>query len=180
MDRRRLRRGRSEGRSPIGAELRATYLYSVDPMDLDHDAVMRIGGRAPERWAHSTRRLESHSWVRVTTTSDRHRMPATLEAPGSERVVFSPAQAGRISTPTGAWPVVTKRHNSISSLRAVATISDFRVPWRPSAVRRKGCCAITERPPRLLPALVPAAGAATRPAPGGTTTPPVWLAAAST
>ena len=141
VDRRRLRRGRSEGRSPIGAELRATYLYSVDPMDLDHDAVMRIGGRAPERWAHSTRRLESHSWVRVTTTSDRHRMPATLEAPGSERLVFSPAQAGRISTPTGAWPVVTKRRNSISSLRAMATISDFRVPWRPSAVRARYHCA---------------------------------------
>src|SRR5438270_7366359 len=77
VDKRRLCIGRSEGRSPTGAQLRATYLYSVDPKDLDHDAVMRIGGRAPERWAHSTSRLESHSWVRVTTTSDRHRMPAT-------------------------------------------------------------------------------------------------------
>ena len=28
----------------LGAEHRATYLYSVDPRDLDHDAVMRIGG----------------------------------------------------------------------------------------------------------------------------------------
>src|SRR6516162_1849951 len=69
-------RGRSEARSPTGAEPRATYLYSVDPKDLDHDAVRRIGGRALERWAHSTRRLESHSWVRVTTISDRHRLPA--------------------------------------------------------------------------------------------------------
>jgi hypothetical protein len=69
---------RSEARSPTGAEPRATYLYSVDPKDLDHDAVMRIGGRAPERWAHSTRRLEIHSWVRVTTISDRHRLPAPL------------------------------------------------------------------------------------------------------
>src|SRR5437588_32020 len=54
------------GARQLGAEHRATYLYSVDPRDLDHDAVMRIGGRAPERWAHSTRRPESHSWVRVT------------------------------------------------------------------------------------------------------------------
>src|SRR5437763_10910228 len=54
---------------------------ALDPRDLDHDAVMRIGGRAPERWAHSTRRPESHSWVRVTTTSDRHRMPATFAVP---------------------------------------------------------------------------------------------------
>ena len=72
------------GARQLGARHRATYLYSVDPRDLDHDAVMRIGGRAPERWAHSTRRPESHSWVRVTTTSDRHRMPATFTDPGDK------------------------------------------------------------------------------------------------
>src|SRR5260370_275898 len=75
------------GARQLGAEHRATYLYSVDPRDLDHDAVMRIGGRAPERWAHSTRRPESHSWVRVTTTSDRHRCQRHLRCRGSERVV---------------------------------------------------------------------------------------------
>ena len=37
-------------------------------------------------------------------------------------------QAGRIATPTSVSPVVTKRHNPISSLRAMATISDLRVP----------------------------------------------------
>src|ERR1700687_2195007 len=76
------------GARQLGAEHRATYLYSVDPRDLDHDAVIRIGGRAPERWAHSTRRPESHSWVRVTTTSDRHRMPAEFALPRPESVVY--------------------------------------------------------------------------------------------
>ena len=38
---------RSEGSSPIGAEYRATYLYSVDPEDRNHDAVMRIDREAP-------------------------------------------------------------------------------------------------------------------------------------
>ena len=48
------------------------------------------------------------------------------EAPKESSI--SPAQAGRILTPSSVSPVVTKRHNSISSLRAMATISDFRVP----------------------------------------------------
>jgi hypothetical protein len=134
--------GRSEGARQLGAEHRATYLYSVDPRDLDHDAVMRIGGRAPERWAHSTRRPESHSWVRVTTTSDRHRMPTNFALPRlRKRCLSRRLQAGRISTPTSVSPVVAKRHNSISSLRAIATISDFRVPWRASTVRERYHCA---------------------------------------
>src|SRR5437588_11276042 len=99
------------GARQLGAEHRATYLYSVDPRDLDHDAVMRIGGRAPERWAHSTRRPESHSWVRVTTTSDRHldasdifgaEAPKALSSsPASSRTHIDPNQriAGRHETP---------------------------------------------------------------------------------
>jgi G3E family GTPase len=38
-------------------------------------------------------------------------------------------------TPVGTSPVVTRRHNAISSLRASATISVLRVFLRPSAVR---------------------------------------------
>src|SRR6266576_3216816 len=114
------------GARQLGAEHRATYLYSVDPRDLDHDAVMRIGGRAPERWAHSTSRPESHSWVRVTTTSDRHRCPRHLGVEARKACLFRRLQAGRIATPTNVSPVFTKRHNSISSLRAMATINDFR------------------------------------------------------
>ena len=49
-------------------------------------------------------------------------------AESPKELSISPAQAGRILTPSSVSPVVTKRHNSISSLRAMATISDFRVP----------------------------------------------------
>jgi hypothetical protein len=36
---------------------RVTCLYAADPRDPDHDAVMRIGGEAPGRRAHSLTRL---------------------------------------------------------------------------------------------------------------------------
>jgi len=39
--------------------------------DPDHDAVIRIGGEAPRRWAHSLPRHRDHGLGRVTTTSDR-------------------------------------------------------------------------------------------------------------
>src|SRR3984893_12871495 len=81
------------GARQLGAEHRATYLYSVDPRDLDHEAVIRIGGRAPERWAHSTRRPESHSWVRVSTTSDRHRMLRHLRAEAPKSIVYLAASS---------------------------------------------------------------------------------------
>ena len=44
---------RSEGSSPFSADHRAAYLYSVGPRDPNHDAVIRIGGEAPGRRAHS-------------------------------------------------------------------------------------------------------------------------------
>src|SRR4051812_38297424 len=47
------------------------------PRDPDHDAAVRIGGVAPGRRAHSAPRLGGHACARVTTTSDRHRPPAT-------------------------------------------------------------------------------------------------------
>src|SRR6202022_4537833 len=38
---------RIRGELAIGAHLRATDLYAVGSFDPDHDAVMRIGGKAP-------------------------------------------------------------------------------------------------------------------------------------
>jgi len=38
---------RIRGELAIGARLRATHLYAVGSFDPDHDAVMRIGGKAP-------------------------------------------------------------------------------------------------------------------------------------
>ncbi len=66
----------SEASLPSGGDHRATTLYSVDPRgvireDPNHDAVIRIGGEAPRRRAHSLPRRASHGSGRVTATSDR-------------------------------------------------------------------------------------------------------------
>src|SRR3954453_5496630 len=50
---------RSEGSLPSGTDHRATTLYSVGPEGPDHDAVMRIGGEAPGRRAHSRKRCQT-------------------------------------------------------------------------------------------------------------------------
>ena len=58
----KLSAGRSEGSSPSDAKDRAlhTCIRQVR-VDLDHDAVMRIGGKAPRRQAHSLRWRTSHA-----------------------------------------------------------------------------------------------------------------------
>jgi hypothetical protein len=66
---------RSERSLPSGADHRATTLYSVGPSGPDRDAVMRIGGEAPGRRAHSRNRCQHHGLLRVTATSDRDRIP---------------------------------------------------------------------------------------------------------
>src|SRR3954452_24981452 len=63
------------GSLPAGADHRATTLYAVGPQGPDHDAVMRIGGEAPGRRAHSQERCQHHGLLRVTATSDRHWRP---------------------------------------------------------------------------------------------------------
>ena len=75
---------RSEGSLPSGADHRATPLYSVRPEGPDHDAVMRIGGEAPGRRAHSRKRCQHHAMLRVTATSDRQRRPARSCSPSSK------------------------------------------------------------------------------------------------
>jgi hypothetical protein len=75
---------RSEGSLPAGADHRATTLYAAGPEGPDHDAVMRIGGEAPGRRAHSQERCQHHGRLRVTATSDRQRRPAISCSSGSE------------------------------------------------------------------------------------------------
>src|SRR6266705_6796413 len=75
---------RSEGSLPSGADHRAATLYSVGPWGPDHDAVMRIGGKAPRRRTHSRNRYQHHGLLRVTATSDHHRMPTKFCSSGSE------------------------------------------------------------------------------------------------
>ena len=127
--RRRTRSGRrSEGSLPSGADHRAATLYSVGPCGPDHDAVMRIGGEAPRRRTHSRNRCQHHGLLRVTATSDRHRMPTKSCSSGSESLscLSSPPHAARNTTPAGTSPVVTRRHRAISNFRARATIIVLR------------------------------------------------------
>src|SRR5262245_65942121 len=102
-------------------------LYSVGPSGPDHDAVMRIGGEAPGRRAHSRNRCQHHGLLRVTATSDRDRIPtvSSSSAPSFVLSDFFP-HAARNTTPAGTSPVVTRRHKAISHFRARATIIVLR------------------------------------------------------
>src|SRR6266571_8776360 len=88
---------------------------------------MRIGGEAPRRRTHSRNRCQHHGLLRVTATSDRHRMPTKFGLSVRELVLteFSP-YAARNTTPAGTSPVVTRRHKAISNFRARATIIVLR------------------------------------------------------
>ena len=134
-----IRFKRSEGSLPGGADHCATTLYAVDHRDPNHDAVIRIGGEAPGRRAHSTGRLSDHVPTRVTTTSGFDRLPTRPRLSTSETLcLLSPCvQATRRMTPSGISPVVAMRQSAMSSFRASATIIVLRVPLRPSAARAR-------------------------------------------
>ena len=138
----KLSAGRSEGSSPSDAKDRAlhTCIRQVR-VDLDHDAVMRIGGKAPRRQAHSLRWRTSHACLgsppprivigaAVRATRRRNRLLAICFPAGCSR------RCTQDDTPR-ASPVVTSCHNATSSLRASATIMVLRVAPRASAVRAR-------------------------------------------
>ena len=123
---------------PRGARHRARVarheLVFGRPKGRYHDAVMRIGGEAPRRRAHSKPRREGHS----PTSGCRYLGPSSA----AERQCDARLQqlngayaAGRSRRPAGVSPVVASRHNTMSSLRASATIIVLRVPPRPSDAR---------------------------------------------
>jgi len=122
-----------------GADHCATTLYAVDHRDPNHDAVIRIGGEAPGRRAHSTGRLSDHVPTRVTTTSGFDRLSTRPRLSTSETIcLLSPCvQATRRMTPSGISPVVVMRQSAMSSFRTSATIIVLRVPLRPSAARAR-------------------------------------------
>ena len=62
---------RIRGELAIGAHLRATDLYSVGSLGPDHDAVMRIGGKAPGGGPILLSRHQCHVRIRLPATSDR-------------------------------------------------------------------------------------------------------------
>ncbi len=135
-------RKRTEGSLPWRATDRAAYLYSVgSAWEPDHEAVIRFGGEAPRRRAHSNERFDDHVPARVTTTSDRVRSARQDTSAGrpesdclrscSVRLVSQ--AACRSTTPCGISPLVANRQRAMSNLRARATIIFvFRVPLGPS------------------------------------------------
>ena len=87
--------------------------------------LMRFGRRAPERWPILQGSFESHSCVR-----SHHHLGSSSNATdvlrwrrGPKELSISRAQAGRILSPSNVSPIVTKRHNSINSLFAMAATS---------------------------------------------------------
>ena len=97
-------------------------------------AVMRIGGEAPRRRAHSKPRREGHSPISgccclgPSSAAERQFDARPQQLNG----VYA---AGRSRRPAGVSPVVASRHNTMSSLRASATIIVLRVPPRASDAR---------------------------------------------
>jgi hypothetical protein len=66
-------KGRIRGELAIGrGSSRHTLVFGGSAADPNHDAVMRIGGEAPGRRAHSKPRRAGHVQYRVAATSDRH------------------------------------------------------------------------------------------------------------
>jgi hypothetical protein len=87
---------------------------------------MRIGGEAPGRRAQSRNRCQHHGLLRVTATSDRHRIPTVFCSSCSESLSEFSSHAARNTTPAGTSPMVTRRHRAMSNLRASATIIVLR------------------------------------------------------
>ena len=133
------------GELAMGASSRRTLVCGRSVLDPDHDAVMRIGGKAPGGGPHSLRRHCVPCQLPVPATSDRQ-SAVRAERQRERRIgkmlvpeVFQPA--GRRMTPSNVSPVVTKRQSAMSSLRANATIIVLRMPRRLSAVRARYHCA---------------------------------------
>jgi hypothetical protein len=130
-------RGQIRGELAIGRETsRHTLVFGGSDADPDHDAVIRIGGEAPGRRAHSKPRRAGHVQYRVASASDPH-LQSVIRWRTAE--TFCPQvcrhAAARRTRPSGTSPVVASRQSAIRSLRASATIMVLRVARRASAVR---------------------------------------------
>jgi len=130
----------TEGSSPSGANFAPQTCIRPIRGDRNHDAVVRIGGEAPRRRAHSKPRLKDHVHYRVAVTSARHLRFGSRQKSKPQNLSRACLQAGhhavgRRSRPAGASPVVASRQSAMRSLRASATIMVLRVPPRASAVR---------------------------------------------
>jgi hypothetical protein len=129
-----------EGSSPSGARIAPQTCIRSIRGDRDHDAVMRIGGEAPGRRAHSKPRLKGHSPLsggRYLGSSSAGQGRSDTDRPKLSRdgLRATYQAAGRRRRPAGASPRVASRQSTMRSLRASATTMVLRVPPRASAVR---------------------------------------------
>ena len=79
---------RIRGEFAIGVHLRATDLYTVGSFDPDHDAVMRIGGKAPGGGPILSVGIKCQVRIRVLATSDLNSAVA-LKGQYERRMVLS-------------------------------------------------------------------------------------------
>jgi len=133
----------TRGEPALAREISRRNLYSVGPAGSGHEAIIRFGGNAPRRRAHSNERFKDHVPARVTTTSDRERPAGRRNVAGLVRnscLALWPAWRVRLcrsATPRGTSPVVTMRQSAMSSLRASTTIIFvLRAPLAPSVRSR--------------------------------------------
>jgi hypothetical protein len=127
------------------ARLRVAPLYSVGPvLGPDHEAIIRFGGKAPRRRAHSNERFDDRVLARVTT-SDRDRLTRAEEVSAWRAETLCAGLA--IVKRSGGWP----QHNAIRDFtggdhapegdeQLAGECDDHRVPrthqqrWRCGAV----------------------------------------------
>ncbi len=84
------------GSSPSGANLAPQTCIRLIREDRHHAAVVRIGGEAPRRRAHSKPRLEDHVQRRVAVTSARHlRLGLDMRANRRTSVVLAYRQVAK-------------------------------------------------------------------------------------
>ena len=113
-------------------------------LDPDHDAIMRIGGKAPGggpilpvgisamfEYGFPPPRIGNSAVVLKASASAENGVEWYLVRVN----LFQ--DAGRKMTPSNGSPVVTKRQSAMISLRASATTMVLRVPLRLSAVRAR-------------------------------------------
>ena len=123
----------TEGELAIGRASRATNLYSADPrvdttmQSCASAAKLRGGGPTkPRREGHSP--ISGCRCLGPSSAAERQCDARLQQLNGAYA-------AGRSRRPAGVSPVVASRHNTISSLRASATIIVLRVPPRASDAR---------------------------------------------
>jgi Plasmid encoded RepA protein len=106
-------------------------LYSVSLVPgPDHEAIIRFGGEAPRRRAHSNERFDDHVQARVTTTSDRERPVGQDKSSLADRLLCAAALwYPKNDTQRVLWPSTLRL-----SLDYYVSLTRFAVPLDERAI----------------------------------------------